>query len=526
MKVLYNVGHLGNVLLFICHAMKYYPNDEIIFFLEEMWERESDTCSFYRNINERYKGGITPFGKMIFVPVKDAHTEKDEESMKKKLNDIYSSILELNDIDLSQCIIYHNFDEWNWFSVYMNSYYPNIKYNSVIMQKRYGDTLEGDFGATEWMRKNIGEVVADIHEKSGAYTITDNIECIYRVFEVDDDDVYSDFDYLNSTEIFESINPNIWAQIDDFFGLYENDYNRGEPYNLVIIGQWFVSSLNKKGINYFALIQQYLDYLVQDVNVMLKIHPRQKKERMESFFPNIKVIPGYVPSQVLAYSNFIDYSSINVLMTTGGSVFERKNGFYNEFDGWYVNNKSNVYMYINRLYLCMKLAEYLGIKHIRYQGIAVETLPKIVSIWHEFRFCSIEWFNFYKSYDELDNLPLKTMAILGEAGWNEKESPRDDVENCFINAVNSCRDDIPYILIDQNETFDYTKLNSVKGEVYVFSIRKEKRRDNTKCKLNEEKVYLFSSNSSLCERIMNFRVQKNMHNMGIFLYSTEPQRIK
>ena len=96
-----------------------------------------------------------------------------------------------------------------------------------------------------------------------------------------------------------------------------------------------------------------------------------------------------------------------------------------------------------------------------------------------------------------------------------------------MNAVKGQRRDIVYALIDQNNTFDFSRIDDeVLKRMYVIDVLKEKRREDIACGLDTERIYIFSGDRAILSKVKHFRMNKLLQCMGIYVYTKKMRRAR
>ena len=521
-KVLYHIGHHAFLLVCLLHKMNYHPESEAFFLYDiSVNPFNSSTYKYVKRINEK----IDPFGKLILYAHDSFRNLESDEAALEEIVNIYDNTFKKTQIDLEEMsYVYLTFDEWNPFAVYVNYKKINVPIGSILMTARYG-RFKGDVseGALKWQAQRDIHA-SNIHRKYDAYCLTDNITQVYRLFEAEED-FYANMPYIKIDEMLDNISD---EQTTALLKLYEYDelkINEDVSYQLILIAGWFKNKIEKAHIDYIALYQQAIDYFKENSNIIMKFHPRYSfsQEEVRKYFPAVtNVMDGLFPSQLLVKCKNLKFSSVLSLASTGSRGLSSHYAKDFSFDNfWYFVPKRQPYFWINRFFVSLELADFLGCKNIRYFGLAVEIVSKVVKYWPQYNFKSVTWYDFLKGETKLNMCPIGTALLLGDPDWYREHDP-EEILKYFYRAVLSNRDDICYIMFNTNKDVNFDLLDeSVRKYVYVMEIAKRKDRDEIRCDLEREAIYIFSKNKSLIERIREFNTHKRLYNTGITIYTKQ-----
>ena len=515
MKILYHIGHHGALLLCLLHKNIYHHNDDAVFLYDtSVNPKNGETYSFV----ERMKKNLRNFGTVITYSHSSIMGKTSVELALQELQELYSEIFSPPKMNISKFnLIYMTFDEWNPFACYMNAFHPEIELNTILLSSRYGDYRgdESKDGAIKWQEER-DIPVSKIHNKYKAYVWTDNIKKVYRTFE-SKNNYYNEMPLIDMDSMINQLPSDALSELLDLYELNTISIKSDSFYQLFVVAGWFRERIEKQGINFFAFYQQLLDYFSDCKKVLLKQHPRHiicDKEIKECFPAVCATIPSYIPSQLLCKYDELKVRSILNFGSGGTTGFENKVMHYYFDKFWYIAPKVEAFFWLNKLYTCFELAQFLNFKHIRYYGLAVETMNNIKEYWYQYNFNSFKWMNFYKEKETFASLPLGTVILLGKVDWH-KDQDADEIKTSFLEAADSNRDDLLYVIFD-TANVDLERIpEKYKNIIYMIEIMKRKNRDNIKTQLKRERIFIISKNDILIKRLEHFKTFRNLFNTGI-----------
>lgn len=516
--VIYHVGHHMFLHIFFMHKINYYKQEKAVFLYDlDMNQKNSQINQFVEKIRDS-----NPYGQLIpYHNISILKKSVSNEDCKNRLVEMFDNIFNEKNICINgDTVIYNSFDEFNSFGAYL--YYKGWKSYSVVGQSG----IYGEHG------KRIVDLayrhcqfVGNIYRELKAYENNSMINKIFFVCSITDNDP-TNSELWNVKSWINELNEEEKNNILSIFDVTKLNVNKEKNYLLVTCGRWFINNLDMYQVNYLSFYQQLIDYFGDNKNVALKPHPRYEISIDECLdnFNNTILIPAYIPSDLLDAYDEIKISSVLDVCSAavrGLSKPERKIIY---FDWWYINEKSPGFRLINKLYITFKLADYMSITNVRYYGIAKELLDRIVEYWYEFDFKSVEWFMSSWGLNKVFNLPLNTMYVIGDIEWQKNIKPELEFDS-FINAVNSNRNDILYVMFDIKRIKDAPEFIANKRYVYCIELKKEKIRDTILCSLVQEYIYIFCRNEMMIKRLSEFMAHKTLHNMGIRIKCDNIQRL-
>ena len=525
MKILYNIGHHGALILCLLHKNIYHYNDEAIFLYDSgMVPKGGKTYEFIQSMNKK----LNYFGEIVVYSHSSIMGKTSEKEALNELKKLYDGIFSSDNMKLSSFDqVYITFDEWNPFGCYLNAFHTEVDINSILLSLRYGE-YKGDYSydtAVKWQAKR-DKPVSVLHEKYNAYVWTDNIKNVYRIFETDKEYYYNmpfiDMDYMIDQLSQESLN-----ELIALYRIEEIDIEKDDFYQLFISAGWFKEKLKEQKIDYIAFYQQLMDYFCDCKNVLLKQHPRHtiKEDDIKKYFPSVKcIVDSYIPSQLLCKYQDLKVRSILNFASGGTTGLEKKVMYYYFKKYWYIAPGREAFFWINKCYILFELASFLNYSNIRYFGLAVELMNDFYNYWSQFNFDCVKWLNIANEINNIHILPLGTMMILGKADWNANQT-KEDIITAFVKAAMSNRDDILYALLDTSGVDVNTFPERVKKHIYQIEIIKRKDRDETRVGMERETIYIFSKNKVLLEKIKEFRTAKRLYNSGITIYTRDISRL-
>jgi len=302
-QVIYHVGHIGFLWMFLIHRQTHHPAARTLFVINEVYLTHN-TEKFVSKFDQT----LLQFGiPAVFNENKFSNLGSEEET-ERKVCAFFDKVLDDHGFDLPLCRVYSGFDVLSSFTAYLtikkkqftmydmglSVYNDRYHLNSGEHMKHYRRMLEKHRALT-WDNPFVTDVIWPAKKPpriSKPSKVIDHVQLMKK---------------LPKTE---------QRKILSFF----NVPSIGRPdFDMIVCSSAWIREVGLSIDDYIKIFAQLADYLLKDTdNLLIKPHPNANypEEHWKFFFTDDIMVPGHFPSQLL---NFVTNFRPRKLLSTGST---------------------------------------------------------------------------------------------------------------------------------------------------------------------------------------------------------------